>query len=97
MNLAQAVAVCCYEWSRGRAPATPQRNEASVDSRLRLLQIVAPLLEASAFFHARTRDLSLRRLRRILMNARVTPEDNALLMQAVRKVEYALGRQEKGS
>ncbi len=92
MNLAQAVAVCCYEWARGRrsAKSIPEKTT-DVGELLRLLDIVTPILEASAFFEARPKPEHLRRLRRMLVNARLTPEDAALLTQAARKIEYRLG------
>jgi TrmH family RNA methyltransferase len=91
MNLAQAVAVCCYEWARGPRAAQPAKEKvADAGELLRLLDIVSPILEASAFFEARPKPEHLRRLRRMLVKARLTPEDAALLTQAARKVEYRM-------
>ena len=92
MNLAQAVAVCCYEWTRSRVPAAPKETAAPVDMLLRLLDIATPILEASGFLEAGVRELNLRRLRRTLLNARLSPEDVELLTQAARKIEYRLAR-----
>jgi tRNA C32,U32 (ribose-2'-O)-methylase TrmJ len=59
---------------------------------LRLLDIATPILDASGFLEADVRALNLRRLRRTLLNARLSAEDVALLTQAARKIEYRLGR-----
>jgi tRNA C32,U32 (ribose-2'-O)-methylase TrmJ len=59
---------------------------------LRLLDIATPILEASGFLEAGVRELNLRRLRRTLLNARLSPEDVELLTQAARKIEYRLAR-----
>jgi len=93
MNLAQAVAVCCYEWARGKqsARAAAAGRPASADSLFRLLEIITPVLEASAFFEARPKVGNLRRLRRMLLNAKLSPEDAALLTQAARMIEYKMG------
>jgi TrmH family RNA methyltransferase len=97
MNLAQAVAVCCYEWARSKPAAAATIEEtrapadAPADTLLRLLQIVDPLLDAAAFYEARPRDANLRRLRRMLLHSRLSPEDASLLMQAARMIEYRMG------
>jgi TrmH family RNA methyltransferase len=93
INLAQAVAVCCYEWARGTRSVAKAGSEkhAAADSLLRLLQIITPVLEASAFFEARPKAGNLRRLRRMLLNARLSPEDAALLTQAARMIEFKMG------
>ncbi len=92
MNLSHAVAVCCYEWARGRTPAVRKETSAPVDSLLRLLDIVTPILEASAFLDGPKRDVSLRRFRQMLLHANLCADDVQLLMQAARKIEYRLGR-----
>jgi tRNA/rRNA methyltransferase len=97
MNLAQAVAVCCYEWTRGRVPASRKEAVAPADMLLRLLDIATPILDASGFLESDVRELNLRRLRRTLLNARLSPEDVALLTQAARKVEYIIGRWPDGA
>ncbi len=93
MNLAQAVAVCCYEWARGKQPvrSAGAGKRAPADALFRLLQIITPLLEASAFFEARPKAGNLRRLRRMLLNASLSPEDASLLTQAARMIEYRMG------
>ena len=90
MNLAQAVAVCCYEWTRGRPPAASKETGAPVDSLLRLLGIVTPMLDTAGFFESGTRELNMRRLRRVLWHARLTQDDVAVLTQAARKMEYII-------
>jgi TrmH family RNA methyltransferase len=93
MNLAQAVAVSCYEWARAaRSPARMQlKAQAPADDLLRLLEIITPVLEASAFFKARPKAGNLQRLRRMLLNAKLSPEDAALLTQAARMIEFKMG------
>jgi TrmH family RNA methyltransferase len=93
MNLAQAVAVCCYEWARGKpaARSTAPQKHAPADDLLRLLEIITPVLETSAFFVARPKAGNLRRLRQMLLNAKLSPEDAALLTQAARMIEYKMG------
>jgi TrmH family RNA methyltransferase len=90
MNLAQAVAVCCYEWTRGRPPAAPGDERAPVDSLLRLLGIVTPLLDTAGFFEGGTKEINTRRLRRVLWKAQLSPDDVAVLTQAARKMEYII-------
>jgi TrmH family RNA methyltransferase len=93
MNLAQAVVICCYEWARGKplVRAAAAEKEAPADSLFRLLEIITPALEASAFFEARPKAGNLRRLRRMLLNAKLSPEDASLLTQAARMIEYKMG------
>ena len=95
MNLAQAVAVSCYELSRKPARkvrarrAVPPRNSAAGEV-LRLLEQAAPLLEAAGFFDARTRAARLRKLRQILLRANLSPKDVALVAAAVRQVGHKM-------
>lgn len=92
LNLAQAVAICCYELSRepvrevgGARRAAPT---ASAGDILRLLDLAASLLEAAGFLDAHTGAARLRKLRQILLRANLCSADVALLTAAVRQLQY---------
>ena len=93
MNVAQAVAVCCYELRRRARHAVPLqgvRNRAPAGELLRLLELATPLLEAAGFLDARTRAARLRKLRRILLDANLSKQDVALLTSAARQLAYKM-------
>ncbi len=96
MNLAQAVAVCCYEVSRKWGRHSQMRSaecgmrSADFSDVLRLLDHAAPLLEAAGFFDARTRAARLRKLRQILLRARLSEKEVALVTAALRQLAYKI-------
>jgi tRNA/rRNA methyltransferase len=91
MNLAAAVAVCCYEMTRSKVQR-PRSNveEAPVDDVLRLLAAGTRVLETARFLDSQRRLSHLRKLRQIALRARLRPEDVALLTAALSTVEYQL-------
>jgi tRNA/rRNA methyltransferase len=85
MNLGQAVAVCCYEASLARAGAgalaAPRRRErpATIDEVAALVAAAVPEAEGASPGVAGRRDAARARLRSLLLAARATPADLALL------------------
>jgi tRNA/rRNA methyltransferase len=92
MNLGQAVAVCLYELSRGRAPA--QRHQpkvvapgAEVD---RLTALVLEALHTSGYINARASAASEERIRRLIRRLQVSPDDTHLLHGIFRQLLWKM-------
>jgi len=91
MNLAAAVAVCCYELVRKKERGTrDEERAADAGQVLRLLDQAAGILTTAGFLDSQRRASHLRKLRQIVLRAKLRPEDVALLSAAVATLEYTL-------
>ena len=91
MNLAAAVAVCCYELVRKKERGT--RNEervADAGQVLRLLDQAVGVLEKAGFLDTQRKASHLRKLRQLALRAKLRPEDVALLTSAADAIKYQL-------
>jgi tRNA/rRNA methyltransferase len=92
MNLGQAVAVCLYELSRGRAPAQQHEPKvvapgAEVD---RLTALVLEALHTSGYINARASAASEERIRRLIRRLQVSPDDTHLLHGIFRQLLWKM-------
>ncbi len=92
MNLGQAVAVCCYELARNatvipglRTPATT-----SAEQRDRIVQMLAPILDASGFFYPDSRRSQLLKIRRLVNRLRLAPADARMVQGMLRQIQWKL-------
>ena len=99
MNLGQAVAVCCYELARAgavssQAPAVRQHlsRPANMQSLDHLLTRAVSVLDASGYLQAQSRDATIIKLRRLLVDARLTNNDARILGSVLAQIEWQLGR-----
>ena len=96
MNLAAAVAVCCYEIVRKKERGKKERgtrNEERVAEAcqvLRLLDQTAGVLDKAGFLDSQRRASHLRKLRQIALRSGLRPQDVALLTAALSALEYQL-------
>jgi tRNA/rRNA methyltransferase len=94
LNLAQAVILCAYEWSKGEALATPTREDllppAPQDELEGLIGHFEALLEPRGYFAPATRAAATRRTLRSLLTK---PGWNHLEVRTLRGVLSALGRE----
>lgn len=98
MNLAQAVAVCAYEWVR--EPSAPQAIAPPVAAEPIELAPVAQvehfhrdleaLLLRSGFLYPHTAGSRMEKLRRLLQRSNPSPQDLALLWGAVKQLGWAI-------
>lgn len=90
LNLAQAVLVFCWEWSRPAVPTGPERPAAEVS-----LEALGPewerLLEAAGALKPHNREQRLATLRRILTRLRPSPDEAALLRAIGSKLALLAG------
>lgn len=98
MNLGQAVAVCCYELARARAvrerppasrvflsdPANAQSIEHVFDRAVRVLDDVG-------YLEPKSRPATLIKLRRLLLDLRLTNNDVKILGGVLAQIEWKLG------
>ena len=93
MNLAQAVAVCCYELSR--APAPPQtgrsRQRASVGQLEQLRAEMEEVLRVAGFYPTPARPSDTQKLRRLLLRLNLGDRDLATLRGMVAQLRWKLG------
>jgi len=91
MNLAAAVAVCCYELARRKERGTKNEGRvAEAGEILRLLDQAAGVLEKAGFLDFQRKASHLRKLRQIALSSKLRPEDVALLTAALSTLEYQL-------
>jgi tRNA/rRNA methyltransferase len=99
MNLGQAVAVCAYELARaGLLSAQPLRpharlsEPANLQALERLFGRVAHVLDESGYLQPRSREATLIKLRRLLLDMGLTGKEARILGGVVAQVEWKLGQ-----
>jgi tRNA/rRNA methyltransferase len=97
MNLGQAVAVCAYELARAglvtvREPeVTVHRSEPASQQALdRIFEHAVRVLEASGYFHPKSRAAMLMKLRRTLLDLNLTCNDVRILGGVLSQVDWKL-------
>ena len=97
MNLGQAVAVCCYELARAgivsnAEPAT--RLHLSAPANLQCLEHIFAraerLLEEVGYLKPKSREATLVKLRRLMMERRLTNSDARILGGVLAQIEWKL-------
>ena len=94
MNMGQAVAVCLYEWSRGRAAgAVPaMRDEAIAGSDAeQMTTMLLDVLEQSGYTNRITSVSTEQKIRRWVRRMRLGARDAPLLMGILRQVLWKIG------
>jgi tRNA/rRNA methyltransferase len=103
LNLAQAVAICCYElrrqWDRGgaatRGGARPPSEIAPFSDQERMLAHLREALEAVGYLFGTRADSLMHAVRHLIGRANPTPQEVKLLHGLARQLLW-LTRQEKG-
>ncbi len=92
MNLGQAVALCCYEIARVSKPLPQLKTPASISAkqRERVVEILAPILEASGFILPNTRRSQLLKIRRFVNRLRLAPADGRVFQGMLRQIRWKL-------
>ncbi len=92
MNLAQAVAVCCYEWRRAPAAArTGAQATAPPAGEIERLRIeLEEVLRAAGYFPSPPRPSDSRRLRQLLLRLNPSARDLAALHSMVAQLRWKL-------
>ncbi len=92
MNLGQAVALCCYEIARVSKPLPQLKTPASISAkqRERVVEILAPILEASGFILPNTRRSQLLKMRRFVNRLRLAPADGRVFQGMLRQIRWKL-------
>jgi tRNA/rRNA methyltransferase len=101
MNLGQAVAVCCYELARARAvreqpPASRifLSDPASAQSVEHVFDRAVRVLDEAGYLKPKSRAATLVKLRRLLLDLRLTNNDVKILGGVLAQVEWKLELQE---
>lgn len=101
LNLAQAIAVCCYELSRATHPrianaAVPQSVSTSKAAPLEKLegfyQHLESLLLKIGYLYPHTASSRMEKFRRFFLRAEPTQQELSMLRGTLRQVEWALKR-----
>ena len=97
MNLGQAVAVCAYEMVRSGIVSVPpprlaaHRSEpANQQTLLSVFERLAHLLDLTGYLHLQSRTAMLRKLRRLLLDLKLTSSDARILGGVLAQVEWKL-------
>ena len=92
MNLAQAVAVCCYEWRRAPPALSTQARAAAapVGEIEQLRQEVEEVLRAAGYFPSPPRPSDSRKLRLLLLRLNPSSRDLAVLRGMVAQLRWKL-------
>lgn len=105
MNLGQAVAICCYELARGGFDASSASNgegagaggtarvspPASIQSLEHFFERAARVLEDVGYLKPKSRAATLVRLRRALIERRLSNHDVKILGGVLAQIEWKLG------
>lgn len=95
MNLGQAVAVCLYEWSRGRMQTTePNRPDVAVagSDAEQLTRMLLEVLEQSGYTNRITSVSTEQKIRRWVRRLRLGRRDAPLLMGVLRQISWKIGQ-----
>lgn len=92
MNLGQAVAVCCYELSRGLtpAPAAPRAQRAAMEAVERLREELQEVLAEAGYIGDPPRPSDALKLRRLLLRSHLNARDVATLRGMVAQLRWKL-------
>lgn len=98
MNLGQAVAVCCYELARAHAvrekpPASRVflSDPANAHSLEHIFERAVRVLDEVGYLKPKSRAATIMKLRRLLLNLRLTNKDVKILGGVLAQVEWRLG------
>jgi len=101
LNLAQAIAVCCYELSRAtqprvqRAPSaspTDTENAAPLEKLEGFYQHLESLLLEIGYLYPHTANSRMEKFRRFFLRAAPTQQELSMLRGVLRQVEWALSQ-----
>ena len=99
MNLGQAVAVCCYELSRAgivsKAEPTVRLHlsePANLQSLDHIFARAEYVLEEVGYLKAKSREATLVKLRRLMMELRLTNSDAKILGGVLAQIQWKLGQ-----
>lgn len=93
LNLAQAVALCCYELFRQQSlppPAIPPKASAPLDAMEDYLAQMAALLLDIGYLYPHTRQSRMAKFRQLLHRSNPSPSELALLRGVLHQMEWAL-------
>jgi len=98
LNLAQAVAVCCYELFQlaspsppsPPSPSSPPSPTASLDAIEAYFQHLEAVLLKIGYLHPHTATSRMEKFRRLYYRAMLTPEEVAMLRGILRQTEWAV-------
>ncbi|MEM6520942.1 MAG: RNA methyltransferase [Cyanobacteria bacterium P01_C01_bin.70] len=99
LNLAQAIAVCCYELARAatprQLPVTWQASQAAGESAALqdlegFYQHLETVLLKIGYLYLHTADSRMEKFRRFFLRAAPTPQELAMLRGILRQMEWAL-------
>ncbi len=92
MNLGQAVAVCCYELSRGviPAPGAPRIRPAAVEAVEKLREEFQDVLVEAGYIAQPPRPSDALKLRRLLLRLRISARDVATLRGMVTQLRWKI-------
>ena len=97
MNLGQAVAVCCYELARrgggakvGNTTRAQVSSPASIQSLEHILERATRVLESAGYLKPKSRTATLMKLRRLLIERRLSSHDAKILGGVLAQVEWKL-------
>ncbi len=93
MNLAQAVAICCYELRREDAPesSTPKIAAAAAGEVEAVLANITETLTLAGFMRDDNHSSLTQELRQTLLQSRLTAREITLLRGALRQIQWKLG------
>jgi len=101
MNLGQAVAVCCYELARGKAVAARPSSSrvflsdpANINSLEHVFARAVHVLDAVGYLKPKSRAATLIKLRRLLLDLRLTNNDVRILGGVLAQIEWKIQLQE---
>jgi len=101
LNLAQAVAICCYELYQSALAPQPSQNQwfdeekavgevASMDAVEQYFQHLESVLLKIGYLHAHTAASRMQKFRQIYGRSQLSPTELALLRGTLRQVEWAI-------
>jgi tRNA/rRNA methyltransferase len=101
LNLAQAVAICCYELYQSALAPQPSQNQwvdeekavgevASMDTVEQYFQHLESVLLKIGYLHAHTAASRMQKFRQIYGRSQLSPTELALLRGTLRQVEWAI-------
>lgn len=94
MNLAQSVAIFCYELGKGLRPQRPDAEPAPERLMQVLQKTTRQLLDEIDFFHARNGDHMCAELQALAGRAGLSMREASLLLSAVRLIRKNLGTEQ---
>ena len=87
MNLAQSVAIFCYELGKGLRPAPPETDPPPHQLVTRLNRHTRELLDRAGWFGAKDPDRLCAELQAMTARARITTREASLLLSMIRQLE----------